>query len=827
MVAIQHLFIQGRVPVSSIGQKKIKENNNQVVHMSAYSPTLLQDYLTLVGRQNQSLVSFGAQNPDIGKAKQYVSHMPIISHGVTPYDGNFLVETFRPGLSSYAQWKIREEATKRIYGEYPWPKVDNINAWMVTAETDKFMAVGGLAKVAADLPNSFNQRYANDAKNNMTVITPLYTYIDEEKNNRYEIVKKNRKFYYRYGERIDQKTGKSVPRMIEIRPIGKVNVPIYNPQTNTRLQDTEVQLYKGYADYTINRESNEPNGDGTEYIFLHTPQQRIDEFGNKVSNAEIFNIEDRDKTPNNKTPYANNKGGTDEVTRMAFFSKAVYTMMKDAKEGKLKEIEAPNSVLLNDWHAGGLAAMMRYVANAEADTGKISKETGLYFNDVPTIFIAHNLEHQGSTGWDDNKRTSIFATLFGEYGADIISNAKSWRHSDPIFNPKPEYSNSLMKGNSFNSAVTGVMLADRIVPVSEYYAEELIHSDIKANGLKDLLNARAFSPFVSTLTPITNGYSKSLIEPTSRNMASLMEQNKKDFTLNNKLSIKLDDVKLLPFDDGNLSTKKHNKNEVMKIFRRVLDREREFATNGNGPANRKYLLHDPFNTEIPNLENYEDVPIVVFSGRVDPQKGLGTILKDALIQYAKENVNTPVEKLPLFIIGGKISQQSTYDALKDMKDYLFNADNGAYKEIAKRIVLVNGYVNTNLLATAADLFMVPSVFEPCGLTQMEAMAKGALPIATSTGGLVNTVRDGIDGFRTKAFFEQQGHETKDRLYGEGFSTNGEAYCEALNRAINTFRDNRTRFEEMQKVALKNDFSWNVPGGALDKYINLMRTGQTS
>ena len=791
---------------------KTKENNVAVINANNHNPNLLSNYLSLVGKQNIAFVTFG---------KTFVPHSPISSTLIRPYDGKFMVETFRPGLSSYAQWKIREEATNRIYGKYNWPKIENINAWMVSAETDRFMMVGGLGKVAADLPNSFNQKFANDPNNKMTNITPLYTYKDD-----YKIIEKDGKQYYQYGSKFDDKLGKNVPRLIEINKIGKVNVPVYNPQTNTKLQDTEVELYKAYADYSINPKTGKPNTDGTEYIFLHTPATRIDENGNEVNNARIFDTEDcRPNSENNKTPYALNTGGTDEVTRMAFFSKSVYTIMKDAKEGKLRNINAPNSVLLNDWHAGSLAAMIKYTANAEADTGKISKETGEYFNEVPTIFIAHNLEHQGSTNGDDNKRTSIFATLFGEYGADILSNARSWRSDDPKYNPKDEDKISLMKGTNFNSAVTGLMLADRIVPVSINYAEELIHSNIKANGLKDVLNARAFSPFVSTLTPITNGYSKSLIEPTSDNMNKMLQQAYKDLTVNQKLTIKLDDIDFRPFEDGNIENKLHNKNEAMDIFKRLLQRERNYALTGESPA-RKYHFHDPLNTEIPDVKDFKDIPVVVFSGRVDPQKGLDTILKDALWQYAIENAHKPIEEIPVFIIGGKISQEHVYNALRQMKDEMLHAENGKYSNIAKRIVLVNGYVNTNLLATAADLFMVPSVFEPCGLTQMEAMAKGALPVATSTGGLVNTIIDGVDGFRTKAFFDQQGWQTKERIYGEGFSTNGEAYCEALTRAINTFKSDRNKFVEMQKRAIANDFSWNKKDGALDEYINLIRTGCT-
>lgn len=66
---------------------------------------------------------------------------------------------------------------------------------------------------------------------------------------------------------------------------------------------------------------------------------------------------------------------------------------------------------------------------------------------------------------------------------------------------------------------------------------------------------------------------------------------------------------------------------------------------------------------------------------------------------------------------------------------------------------------------ASDFYMMPSRFEPCGLTQMEAMAKGALPVAMSTGGLVDTIENGVDGFRTEVFFSSH----KRRVYGNNLT----------------------------------------------------------
>lgn len=810
--------------------KNTKTHKKNIIKLHTETPNILNDYLSILGKQNESIIAFKAKLQPFHYNKQN----PLEYAQVKPYGMDITVDTFRPSISDYAKWKIRTEATNRIYGLNNWPQIDHINAWMVTAETDRFMPVGGLAKVAADLPNSFNRRFNNN-QDQMFVVTPMYT--DKNK----KLIEDEDKLTYQYSvkKRKDPITGKdeTIIRSVDVKFVGKINVPLYNPQTNTKTEDTEVRIYKGYTDYSCSKGGKAKN-DGTYYYFLHTPESKIDANGNKVPNAQIFNIEDANpKSPNNGTPYANNKFGTDEVFRMAFFSKAVYEMMKNAKEEKIKDIKAPNSVILNDWHAGGLAAMIHYTANAEADTGVISKQAGRYFNEIPTIYIAHNVEHQGSTNNDTGKRTSIFATLFGGYSMDIIQNAQSWDSGNQNTNPPKHQACALMNGEGFSSAMAGMTLADRVVPVSEHYANELTISNVKANGLSALMKTRANSPN-KTLTPITNGYSKNLIAPTPHHMKKLLKATKEDFILNKKESIDFSKIELLPYDKESLENKVHNKNMIMDIFKQTIERERKLMENGDYNK-RKYLLHDPFNTDISDIKDFSNVPLIAYSGRIDPQKGLDTILKDAIWKFAENNINTPKEKLPVFIIGGTISQDETYNALAyDLKDALRQkaltekneAKKQGYLNIANRIILINGFVRTDLVATAADFFLVPSKFEPCGLTQLEAMAKGALPIATSTGGLVNTIKDNVDGFRTKEFYDMEGWRTTNKLYGSKdkneFVSNGEAYCEALERALNTYHNNHAKFEEMQKAAMDNDFSWDKQGGALDKYINLIKTGRT-
>ena len=120
--------------------------------------------------------------------------------------------------------------------------------------------------------------------------------------------------------------------------------------------------------------------------------------------------------------------------------------------------------------------------------------------------------------------------------------------------------------------------------------------------------------------------------------------------------------------------------------------------------------------------------------------------------------------------------------------------------------------------------MMPCRFEPCGLTQMEAMAKGALPIATSTGGLVDSINDKIDGFRTEVFFSDNRHVYGNNLTARRLQNNENAYTETLDKSLQTFYDTPNFITAMQQKAMEKDFSWNTPDGSLKKYYELFHNG---
>ncbi len=103
-----------------------------------------------------------------------------------------------------------------------------------------------------------------------------------------------------------------------------------------------------------------------------------------------------------------------------------------------------------------------------------------------------------------------------------------------------------------------------------------------------------------------------------------------------------------------------------------------------------------------------------------------------------------------------------------------------------------------------DIYLMPSKSEPCGLSQMNAMRYGTVPVVHATGGLKDTV-PGCD---------------ENGQGGLGFtfqSYNADDFLAAVKRAIHLYRDNRAGFEALQYTDMTQDFSWNVPAG---RYMDL-------
>jgi starch synthase len=101
----------------------------------------------------------------------------------------------------------------------------------------------------------------------------------------------------------------------------------------------------------------------------------------------------------------------------------------------------------------------------------------------------------------------------------------------------------------------------------------------------------------------------------------------------------------------------------------------------------------------------------------------------------------------------------------------------------------------HLIEAGADIFLMPSQFEPCGLNQMYSLRYGTVPVVRAVGGLADTVRD-----RTT----DPGRPATGFVFHDYSS---EALLEALERALAAFRDRRG-WRALQRAGMKEDHSWD-------------------
>ena len=181
-----------------------------------------------------------------------------------------------------------------------------------------------------------------------------------------------------------------------------------------------------------------------------------------------------------------------------------------------------------------------------------------------------------------------------------------------------------------------------------------------------------------------------------------------------------------------------------------------------------------------------DVPLMVMVTRLAGHKGL-----DLLCYIARRLMWE--EDAQLLILGTGEPQYETF--FKDLA-------NQFPEQVAAKITF-NLKLASRIYA-GGDIYLMPSKSEPCGLSQMNAMRYGTVPVVHATGGLKDTV-PGVD-------------ENGEGGLGFTFqSYNADDFMASLKRALALYNDKPESFRALQKKEMETDFSWNVPAG---KYMEL-------
>ncbi len=181
-----------------------------------------------------------------------------------------------------------------------------------------------------------------------------------------------------------------------------------------------------------------------------------------------------------------------------------------------------------------------------------------------------------------------------------------------------------------------------------------------------------------------------------------------------------------------------------------------------------------------------DVPLMVMVTRLAGHKGL-----DLLCYIARRLMWE--EDAQLLILGTGEPQFETF-----------------FKELAEQFpdqVAAKITFNLGLAAriyAGGDIYLMPSKSEPCGLSQMNAMRYGTVPVVHATGGLKDTVPPADENGQGGLGFTFQSYNADD-------------FMAAIKRALNLYNHNREGFQALQYYEMTRDFSWDVPAG---RYMDL-------
>ena len=181
-----------------------------------------------------------------------------------------------------------------------------------------------------------------------------------------------------------------------------------------------------------------------------------------------------------------------------------------------------------------------------------------------------------------------------------------------------------------------------------------------------------------------------------------------------------------------------------------------------------------------------DVPLMVMVTRLAGHKGL-----DLLCYIARRLLWE--EKCQLLILGTGEAQYETF----------FKELAAEYPEQCAAKITFNLNLAARIYA-GGDIYLMPSKSEPCGLSQMNAMRYGTVPVVHATGGLKDTVPPADENGEGGLGFTFQSYNADD-------------FFASVKRCLNLYNNNREGFNALVKTDMSQDFSWNVPAG---RYMEL-------
>ena len=678
------------------------------------------------------------------------------------------------------------------------------------------------------------------------------------------------------------------------------------PEKEGGLGEVPVQISKNLKDLGVNNplvrslslspgksKLIEENGKFTYYYNLDKPKywkmevNKIAEFKTKAFNngrygdetVEVFTGVDpefgfnRIMFKNDK--YFTSKGlytATPEVSeteRYAFLCKVIYefakvktdpnsiTYLRVLDKAGFDKVAKPDAFLLNDWHAGALAPMLRYKAVCEAEMGELSKEAADALSKSNILHIEHNVDYQG-TDWLHS--SDIINTCFDKYAYDIYENAKTGFGYEGI-------TNVLATSNQVNLANMGACLAHMVKPVSKTYSIELAQQSERSHALQHVSKIRLDQ---GTMVGQSNGWDRAVNEVSAKRIAKFnndingdkikilqseilgikglpQETNLQVRTILTKpldsssFRVRIEELKQLNSPkvsqklaqmekDGALTlreiapathldttesilrARKHNKVEFLDYLKGI-------TAHARVKKDKMFPIAEPELTDLSHIkpEDLDDTIFFNMGVRFVKQKGVDIACESIKKVLREWKTKYPARKLPVFVIGGADGENGTIKPLA----YRLKKELGS--ELSKQVVYMDGYTPNNIFQACSDFTLYSSWFEPDG-AKWESLYKGTPVICTHVGGHVDSVKDGINGFLTSRTIPDidKALNIKDtsKLYEGRLAEMSNDFTQSIYRAVDTFYD-KERYANMVRQAIDGDQSWvirnekgEIIGGAL-------------
>lgn len=213
------------------------------------------------------------------------------------------------------------------------------------------------------------------------------------------------------------------------------------------------------------------------------------------------------------------------------------------------------------------------------------------------------------------------------------------------------------------------------------------------------------------------------------------------------------------------------------------------AKYGPGSIDGKYRSKEALRDRLWLRHDFK--PVVAYVGRLDHQKGVD-LIRHAIFYSLANGCQ--------FVLLGSSPDRAINDRFWHLKRQL-NESPDCHLELGYDEELAH------LIYAGADMVVMPSLFEPCGLAQMIAMKYGTVPVVRDTGGLHDTVFDA--DYSHRPYHERNGYVFRD--------ANPEGLESALRRAIGMWYAYPQYFRELMLNGMRYDFSWNWPG---QHYLNI-------